>query len=515
MFFGKNLIYGVKGTQVFTWVLMLIVLSLQIFNPITDDLNSDIRTIHKSHSKSEMVSKLYLEYCIRRVTDRKHCIFSKPFFKLKIKKREIEEANDKNRDKNLKGLISDLGEKYQGTKHYLDFYKKLTIKHSDIKKLPSYKEYLESEKYYLDSAAKVHKNHFVLAKRNSHFFINLFSIFQGAGWISTIWILLSLWVFGRHVEWILGIKFLLVSLIGVPFLLLKIKVSILDPDSITYFVGGGVLTSVLYGVFWIIFFSYSKKIPISIKSLPRVKLKTSKVIPVLFLTQELLMSWLYTGGLPHKTHLFGFIVGIIAAKFWIRKQKLPSGMLNNKFKQKWDYIKSQPENIQIEETFKLLNDIPYCIEVKIQLLNLLLKLNKNSPQAHEFVSYFDRVLELIFLEKNQRVYQVVSEVLLGLKSLPLHFEFEKYFRKRHKKLLSYILIKRWHETECIQCLKILKTFIELRGSLEKIPMELIKKELFQYSYSPDEVIYIEHLSVSANSLVLRDLAIEILRKVKN
>ena len=110
MFFGRNLAYGVRGTQKFTWVLMLIVLGFQIFNPVKESLNSEIREIHQSHSKSGMVSKLYLEYCIRRVTDRKHCIFSKPFFKLKIKKNEIE----KSKDKNLKGLISDLGEKYQG-----------------------------------------------------------------------------------------------------------------------------------------------------------------------------------------------------------------------------------------------------------------------------------------------------------------------------------------------------------------------------------------------------------------
>lgn len=509
MFFGKSLAYGVRGSQKFTWVLMFIVFGLQIFNPIKESLNSDIREIHQSHSKSGMVSKLYLEYCIRRVTDRKHCIFSKPFFKLKIKKNEIE----KSKDKNLKGLMSDLGEKYQGTKHYLAFYKKLTIKHKDIQELPSYQEYLESEKFYLDAAKEVHKKHFVLGKRHNHFFMNLISIFQGAGWFSTIWILLSLWVFGRHVEWILGVRFTALCLIGLPFFLLKAKMSILDSESITYFVGGGVLTSILYGIFWAEFFPYSKKFPFFLKGLPRFKLRTSKFMPVLFLTQELFLSWAYVGGIPHKTHIFGFLLGAIATQIWFKYQKVPKGMLNKKFKQKWEFIQTQPEKFQVEETFNLLRDIPYCFEVKIHLLLLILKLRKQSNDPNEFVSDIDRVLELILLEKNNIIFRATSEVLLGLKDLPLHFEFGKYFRKRHKSLLHLILNKNWQGIENIQCIKLVKTYVELGGDLTKIPTDLIKDKLIHHSYTAGEIVYLEHLSVSGDSLGLRDLAIEILRRI--
>ena len=82
---------------------------------------TEVQLLHTENRNSEYVGKLYLEYCIRRVVDRKKCLFTKPFFKLKRKKQEIE-----NSDKNFHVILNDMGVLYKQSEHFLSFYKKLS-----------------------------------------------------------------------------------------------------------------------------------------------------------------------------------------------------------------------------------------------------------------------------------------------------------------------------------------------------------------------------------------------------
>ncbi len=97
-----------------TLITYIVIVSFFIFNyslPSNKNLNKRLNSIHLDFEQSKIVAKLYLEYCLARVTDRKQCLFSKPFFKL--------------RKQNGLNIKSDLGTKYLGTINYIQFYKKL------------------------------------------------------------------------------------------------------------------------------------------------------------------------------------------------------------------------------------------------------------------------------------------------------------------------------------------------------------------------------------------------------
>lgn len=121
---------------------------------------------------SEIIGKLYLEYCIIKVPDRNKCIFTTPFIKLKKMRKEFYQVN-------FAPVQKKMGDGYLSTQHYLDFFRKVLEHHEDIKLLESYSEFVEIEKGFEGKRESFYENENIFSKDHLDFvsYLNSFTFY--------------------------------------------------------------------------------------------------------------------------------------------------------------------------------------------------------------------------------------------------------------------------------------------------------------------------------------------------
>lgn len=413
-----------KKHQWVSYALVLLCISAFLFSPRPSSINKKIAAVFSESAESKIVGKLYLEYCISRVTDRKKCLFSKPFFQLKRRKGEYERS----KKTNFKKVLDDMGSAYQETPHYLKFYQKLFNDDLGVRKLPSFSEYKDVQNTFFQQATEIYKANHLLSKMNNTMFVNFIAIFSSVGVIHLLWNLFILIIFGRYVEKRLGRiqYFITYSLIGI--LIIRLYVSTLSADNIQFVIGAGAPISFLIGFFYITFYKLKFKIAILKFGRPSyIHVGLKFIIPLLYLAQEVLLLVTSQVNLPHRAHFSGLMLGLILAFVWQKLSRLEGGFIFPSEYKQWIWLKKQ-ENDQLffNSAMSMLEENPSNHTIRDEIV---VKIKEKIAKGEEILKYLpilDSILPF-YLGQHCKDKDGSQRCLEVLSILPFEQSMKKYF----------------------------------------------------------------------------------------
>lgn len=512
MLFPIGLSTRLKMKQWFSLGLGLVSIILFVCIQDSKNLDKEIRQLHKSSMESKVVSKLYLEYCIRRVVDRKHCIFSKPFFHLKQKKRIL----DKQERGDFSEVIQDMGENYQGTKHYVEFYKKLMGTDSEIKKLPSFNEFEKEQEKLLLKAKEIHKRFLVLSHGNNNLIAIVFSILFSFSFIHLIWNTVMIAVLGRYLEKYIGGTFFLMLYFLTSGIVLLSYASSLPTDSIQYIYGSTTAISILMGFFYVVFFQYRMKFVFwKVSSYSIIDLRVKYIIPTFYLIQELLLPVFTSVNTPHRAHFFGAIAGLILGKFVQVKKKLPKGFLFQSELDEWNWLKlkrKEDRELFLNGSCQLLQNNRHNFTVRSEVVIHILLCLEAGEDIKFYVHYLDRLLPKYFAQRKNSV-DSLEESLRVLACLPKDLSYYKYLSQLRKKSIANLYHFAEKENHHIQAIKIFQVLLEKYPRIkESDQLEMTFRKIIELNLDDNE--FLEALKVISNtstSIRVRDLSIGYLK----
>lgn len=513
MVFPIGLGTKLKSHQWGTIVLILVSIIVFLFIQGFSQLNIEMKTIHKNNMESKIVSKLYLEYCIQRVVDRKHCIFSKPFFHLKHKKRVL----DKRAEGNFSEVIEDMGNEYQGTKHYMEFYKSLMENSEKINSLPSYSQFLSDQSKHLEKAHKIHKEFNVLSIGNSNFLVYILAITSSVGFIHLIWNILAFVVFGRYVEKRLGTSLYIFCFFFIPYLVLTYYINSLPSDSIQYIFGSTAGVSVLIGLFYGFFFHYRLKVLIwKVKGHDFIFVRIRYIVPVIYLMQEGILHYFSPINVPHRVHFFAVIIGMGLAQILKIRDKLPKGFLFHSELKEWDWLKSKQNddiNLFLNGACHLLGNNPLNISIREDVFTVI-KLKVGQGEDIKFyLHYLDGILPF-YISQKKNLMKSPEKVLEILALLPVEISYTKYLVDTKKKNVFRLIQSAKNLNFGEQTIKLVEVYFEKYETGKEFgSLEDILREVIEANYGKEEcrnLIY--KIAHSSTSIRLRDLCISYIDK---
>ncbi|MFT6632977.1 MAG: membrane associated rhomboid family serine protease [Bacteriovoracaceae bacterium] len=513
MIFPIGLGTRLKNRQWGTIVLILVSVIVFLFIQSFSQLNIEIKKIHKNNMETKIVSKLYLEYCIQRVVDRKHCIFSKPFFHLKHKKRVL----DKRAEGNFSEVIEDMGNEYQGTKHYMEFYQSLMANSEKINSLPSYREFLDEQTKHLKQAHKIHKEFNALSIGNSSIFVYILAMISSVGMVHLVWNILALVVFGRYVEKRLGTALYIFCFFFIPYLVLNYYIKSLPSDSIQYIVGSTATVSTLIGFFYSFFFHYRLKFLVwKIKGHDFILVRVRYIVPVIYLVQEAVLHYFSPINVPHRAHLFAVILGMALAQILKMRDKLPKGFLFHSELKEWEWLKSKQEddiNLFLNGACNLLGNNPRNISIREDVFKVIKEKVGQGEDIKFYLHYLDGILPF-YISQKKNLMKSPEKVLEILALLPVEVSYTKYLVDTKKKNVFRLIQSAKNLNFGEQTIKLVEVYFEKyeRGK-ELGSLEDILREVIEVNYAKEEcrgLIY--KIAHSSTSIRLRDLCITYIDK---
>lgn len=481
-----------------TLITYIVIVSFFIFNyslPSNKNLNKRLNSIHLDFEQSKIVAKLYLEYCLARVTDRKQCLFSKPFFKL--------------RKQNGLNIKSDLGTKYLGTKHYIQFYKKLGERDPEVQNLPSYKVFNAWEQEQLRKAYLIHKEYNLYSKGNKSFSAFFLAVLTPYGVFQLICLVCIFYFFGPVLESAYGRKNYVILLIlgsGIPLVLRRVT---LEFDSIEYIKGASFLGATLLGAFWARFYklSFHHIFPRLVGE--RITFKVRYYLLLIFTIFASIQIILYPQPGGFQYFAFSFFIGAIFDFLSHKVRKIPSGFINEANYLKWEWIKENSDHLFVfTQGVELLKTNPFAFSIKIELLESLKKENiKESPNKSAYYPIIDKFIFYLILEKDGKLKDYLEYVWEGIFILPYSFDMEKYFKHNDiNKIRSLILYGIQNKYDLIYIIKFIEVYLLIKKSWDGLNQNLCNNIFINKNklLSKEEKEYIQYLFKSSRSILLRD-----------
>jgi membrane associated rhomboid family serine protease len=502
-----------KDKQWVTIALILVSSFVFLFIQNSTQLNAEMKEVHKDNMETKIVSKLYLEYCLRRVVDRKHCVFSKPFFHLKRKKRIL----DKRAEGDFSEVLVDMGSDYHGTKHYLEFYKSLMDKSQKIKNLPSYPEFLKERNEHLAKAHRIHQKYNVLSIGNSSFFISILATLSSVSLFQLLWNTFAFILFGRYVEKRLGRILYAACFFLIPYLVLNYYKNSLPSDSIQYIIGSTTGISAIIGFFYSFFFHYQLKVKIwRFRYFDHTQVSVRYIVPIIYLLQEGGLHYMSPISIPHRAHFFAVLIGMGIAQILKMKDNMPKGFLFHSELKEWDWLKTKREedtNLFLNGACHLLNNNPLNITIRESVFKTLKDKVEQGDDIKFYIHYLDGILPF-YLAQNKNLMKRPEKVLQILALLPNEISYTKYLVDVKKRNVFKLIKSARKLNFDLQVIKLIQVFFEKYPEVKELrAVEDILKEVIGKNIEGEdcrELIY--KTAHSSTSIRLRDICIPYIDK---
>ena len=384
---------------------MLFLLTLGLYQLSKQEkLDQELFQIQHDLSTNKTVGLLYLEYCLDRVTDRRHCLFSKPFFMLK-------KSGDSS-------TTDDLGVEYLGTKHFRDFYKKLIDRSSEVTHLHHFRAYEQLVEESIQRIKATHKKFFAVSYHNQNVLSYFFGLFKSSGYVEIYIILLILYFVGGFIErYILSRNFLFITVLAA-VILIKIESLFYPYDSLETVGGASILGAFILGA------GVRTRYYVEAFRIKKIKIYRSIVLLIFFIGSVALYFVIYPDTSSLRIQLISFLSGFLLLFFFDKIRLLPYGFETYHEFAKWQWLKKHLTQQQFDkESIKMLEKNPYLKEIKIYLFEH--KLIKNEQD-------FSTLLKTCKYEKTSFFKKNSSIILEASRSFqPL---FQSSFLESHYSL---------------------------------------------------------------------------------
>ncbi len=498
----------------YPWVtITLIVFTAISFFWVGDSklVKKELAQIQFDKATSDTVSKLYLEYCLSSVANRKACLFNQSFFQLKRRKGELERAKLPNYDP----MLNDIGNSFQQSQHFKDFYKKLLVEDESIKVLFSFKEYQKFKNKISDKLAMAHYHYKVYSKLNSSTFFLILSLFSS---FNIYHLLFNLFLFGTlssGIEKKLGPLLYGVSLIIVGISLGKLSLLNVSNETSQYLICSPFLLSFIIGCFRGSFHKYHLKFAFwQFNRLRFVKVKVTYALPILFLVQIIFIQLQTTALATHYINFFALGLGVIVALILQRAQSLPPGFLFKKELLEWEWIQQQEQDeLFFERSLSFIENYPLNFSVREKILSKIKLKIFQGRSISFFYSYLVRLLG-DYLKDLLREKKDLDDIVELIKLIPKDKTFHSSFSNVKVDQILPLLWVLQNSANQYEYIKLAEIFYErfpkyrklnnvkehLVMLLKKIGNNSVNQELFR------------DISRRSTSLALRNLIIDHLEK---
>lgn len=424
MFGFYHFIHKIKTFGRFSLLLILLSCIQFFFLNNTQEFNQEVAGYHDQVRTSDQVAILYLEYCIRRVVDRNKCLFSKPFFKLKKRKRAT---------KNSEVILNDMGRKFLQSEHYLSFYQKLLFETEEIKKLDSYPDFLIEKKKIYGKIQEIHKKYQKVSTFNKNILSVLRSFLTVDTFIQLLWFTFIFIIFGQVLELVVGAKIFGLSIFSGSVLAMYAYLNSVK-GSEQVITGEYILISFLLGLC----FGFGRRVYFYFH--PKLKIRLRYVVTLLWAAQEILLHNYAPLITPHLAHFFALIFGLLFGFAYSYRHQLPYGFLSTKAWLYWQSIKEQPNlDYFLSVGNHILNENPDNYTVKKDLLIALLDTHVKGIDTRPYWNTLERILpDLISIYSLQESKEdlIIKTLIMVPEQLPFFPYLKKMKPKKYHVLLS-------------------------------------------------------------------------------
>lgn len=389
-----------------------------LFIPNLKLYQNELANLEKIKLHSPVISKLYLEYCISRIVDRKKCIFSKPFFMLKNRIRYKD---------NFKLVLNDMGKEFRQTEHFLMFYNNLTKIEDVLKGLPSYELYENADKKSRDKIFGLQRKFSLLAKNSisiRSFFLSLFII---PNLFIAIWCVAIFVLFFIPIERMQNKKILFLYLFASLFI--STLFTMFQDNEFRIYITSFSFVSMMLGTA----FGYRNKFKFFLNKNRSIHLGTVTVI--IFLFQEIILHFYLPQFSEHNLSLLSFVFGYVLSLIFIKHLKENKNFSDDKEFFEWKDVLSKggvEEIVMYAET--ILNENPDNRVVRMDLAYYFLTQKtieeKIWPKVKDSIWYF---FDLVFQSKDE--FMVIS--LLNI--IPEKESFLNLFKEKDKDYIFHLI----------------------------------------------------------------------------